>query len=110
MVSDAQALLKPGKRLADRYLIERGLGCGGMGQVFIGRDERFERLLAEVRAQLGKRQDAEQVARQAVEAARASGNAPELSSAEQTLRRVSGSYEALEQSALDEIAKHTKKG
>lgn len=31
--------LRPGQRLADRFVIERPLGKGGMGEVFVARDE-----------------------------------------------------------------------
>jgi len=38
--------LRRGDELASRYVIERPLGDGGMGQVYVARDKRFERAVA----------------------------------------------------------------
>ncbi len=40
------ALFKPGTLLADRYLLQEELGRGGMGLVFLARDQRLERDVA----------------------------------------------------------------
>ena len=32
-------LVRPGQRLANRFVIDHGLGSGGMGEVFVARDE-----------------------------------------------------------------------
>lgn len=39
-------VLEPGQRLADRFVIERALGHGGMGAVYLARDEQLQERVA----------------------------------------------------------------
>ena len=60
-MANAPAILDNGTVLADSYVIERSLGGGGMGHVYLGRDLRLDRLVAIklLHAEIAANEDAE---------------------------------------------------
>lgn len=60
-MSTATPMLAPGTTLGDGYVVERSLGGGGMGQVYLARDLRLDRLVAVklLHAEVAANQEAE---------------------------------------------------
>jgi eukaryotic-like serine/threonine-protein kinase len=61
--------VEPGNRIAERYLLERMLGSGGMGEVWQGTDTQLKRPVA-VKVMLDRLADSERFEREAIIAAR----------------------------------------